>query len=74
MSIASKLFTGARIGPWNSSIFIFHPTSLVPVEGVITTIRVTKTDHDLDPECSLLGSHVVLDIRYMTYDSNSLCY
>ena len=45
----------------------FSPTSLVPVEGIITVI---KTDNDLDPEWSPFGSHVLLDIRYMTNDSN----
>ena len=51
-------------------ILMFYPTSLVPVEGIMTMIRVIKTDHDLDPEWSPFGSHVLLDIRYMTNDSN----
>ena len=48
----------------------FTPTSLVPVEGIITMIRAIKTDQDFDTEWSPFGSHVVLDIRYMTNDSN----
>ena len=47
---------------------MFHPTLLVPVEGIMTMIRAIKTDHDIDPEWSPLGSHVVLDIIYMTND------
>ena len=53
---------------------MFHSTLLVQVEGVMTMIRAIKTDHDLDPECSLLGLHVVLDIIYMRKDSNLGCY
>jgi len=34
----------------------------------MTMIRAIKTDHDIDPEWSPLGSHVVLDIIYMTND------
>ena len=48
-------------------IYASAPLSLVPVEGIITVI---KTDNDLDPEWSPFGSHVLLDIRYMTNDSN----
>ena len=47
---------------------MFFPTLLVPVEGIMTMIRAIKTDHDIDPEWSPLGSHVVLDIIYMTND------
>ena len=53
---------------------MFHPISLVPVEGIMTMIRAIKTDHDLDPKCSSFGIHVVLDIRYMTNDINFSCY
>ena len=49
---------------------MFCPTSLVPVEGIMTMIRAIKTDNDLDPVWSPFGSHVLLDIRYMTNDSN----
>ena len=54
-------------------LYLTH-TSLVPVEGIMTMIRAIKTDHDLDPEYSPFGSHVVKDIRYMTNDSNLRCY
>ena len=43
-------------------ILIFHPTSLVPVEAIMTMIRAIKIDHGTNPECSLFGIH----IRYMT--------
>merc|ERR1711947_50168 len=43
-------------------IFMFYPTLLVPVEGIMTMIRAIKTDHNIDPEWSRLGFHVVLDI------------
>ena len=55
-------------------MFMFHPISLVPVEGIMTMIRAIKTDHDLDPKCSPFRIHVVLDIRYMTNDINFSCY
>ena len=45
---------------------MFHPTSLAPVEAIMTMIRATKIDHGTNQECSLLGIH----IRYMTNDSN----
>ena len=45
---------------------MFHPTSLDPVEVIITMIRAIKIDHDTNPECSLFGIH----IRHMTNDSN----
>ena len=37
-------------------------------------IRAIKTDQDFYPEWSPFGSHVVLDIRYMTNESNFRCY
>ena len=37
-------------------------------------IRAIKTDQDFDTEWSPFGSHVVLDIRYMTNGSNFRCY
>jgi len=55
------------------SIYLcFNPTSLVPVEGIMTMIRANKTDHDHYPEWSPFGNHVVLDIKYMRNDSNKL--
>ena len=45
---------------------MFHPTSLDPVEVIMTMIRAIKIDHDTNPECSLFGIH----IRHMTNDSN----
>ena len=63
----------ANLGILPVDVFIylcFTPTSLVPVEGIITMIRAIKTDQDFDTEWSPFGSHVVLDIRYMTNDSN----
>ena len=47
-------------------ILMFHPTSLDPVEVIMTMIRAIKIDHDTNPECSLFGIH----IRHMTNDSN----
>ena len=67
----------ANLGILPVYIFIylcFTPTSLVPVEGIITMIRAIKTDQDFDTEWSPFGSHVALDIRYMTNDSNFRCY
>ena len=67
----------ANLGILPVYIFIylcFTPTSLVPVEGIITMIRAIKTDQDFDPEWCPFGSHVVFDIRYMTNDSNFRCY
>ena len=40
----------------------------------MTMIRAIKIDHGPNPECSLLGIHVVVDIRYITNDSKSGCY
>ena len=37
-------------------------------------IRAIKTDQDFYPEWSSFGSHIVLDIRYMTNESNFRCY
>ena len=48
-------------------IFMFYPTLLVPVEGIMTMIRAIKTDHDIDPEWSRLGFHVVLDITLTNF-------
>ena len=31
-------------------ILMFHPTSLVPVEAIMTMIRAIKIDHGTDPE------------------------
>ena len=45
---------------------MFHPTSLDPVEVIMTMIRAIKIDHDTNPECSLFGIH----IRHMTNDNN----
>ena len=45
---------------------MFQPTSLVPVEVIMTMIRAIKIDHGTNPECSLFG----IQIRYMTNDSN----
>ena len=42
----------------------------IPVEVIMTMIRAIKIDHGTNPECSLFGIHIVLDIRYMTNDSN----
>ena len=67
----------ANLGILPVYIFIhlcFTPTSLVPFEGIITMIRAIKTDQDFDTEWSPFGSHVALDIRYMTNDSNFRCY
>ena len=47
-------------------IIMFCSTSLVPVEAIITMIRVIKIDHGTNPECSLFGIH----IRNMTNDIN----
>ena len=49
-------------------------TSLNLVEGIMTMIRAIKTDHYLDPKCSPLLIHVLLDIRYMTNYINFRCY
>jgi len=46
---------------------MFYPTLLVPVEGIMTMIRAIKTDHDIDPEWSRLGFHVVLDITLTNF-------
>ena len=67
----------ANLGILPVYIFIylcFTPTSLVPVEGIITMIRAIKTDQDFYPEWSPFRSHVALDIRYMTNDCNFRCY
>ena len=67
----------ANLGILPVYIFIylcFTPNSLVPVEGIITMIRAIKTDQDFYPEWSPFGSHVVLDIRYITNYSNFRCY
>ena len=42
-------------------ILMFHPTSLVPGEVIMTMIRAFKIDHGTNPECSLFGIHSVLD-------------
>ena len=66
----------ANLGILPVYIFIylcFTPTPLVSVEGIITMIRVIKTDQDFYPEWSPFGSHVVLDIRYMANDNNFRC-
>ena len=55
----------ANLGILPVYIFIylcFTPTSLVPVEAIMTRIRAIKTDHDLDPEFFPFSRHVVLDI------------
>ena len=41
---------------------MFHPTSLVPVEAIMTMIRAIKIDHGTDPEWSLFRIHIVLDL------------
>ena len=41
---------------------MFHPTSLVPVEAIMTMIRAIKIDHGTDPEWSLFRIHTVLDL------------
>ena len=67
----------ANLGILPVYIFIylcFTPTSLVPVEGIITMIRAIKTDQDFYPEWSPFRSHVDLDIRYMTNDCKFRCY
>ena len=66
----------ANLGILPVYIFIylwFTPTSLVPVEGIITMIRAIKTDQDFYPEWSPFRSHVALDIRYMTNDCKFRC-
>ena len=45
-------------------ILMFHPTSLIPVEVIMTMIRAIKIDHGTNPECSLFGIH----IRHITND------
>ena len=41
---------------------MFHPTSLVPVEAIMTMIRAIKIDHGTDPEWSLFRIHIVLNL------------
>ena len=51
-------------------ILMFHPTSLFPVEEIMTTIRAIEIDHGPNPDCSSFGKFVVLDILHMTNYSN----
>ena len=73
----TQYIQNANLGILPVYIFIylcFTPTSLVPIEGIITMIRAIKTDQDFDTEWSPFGSHVVLDIMYMTNGTNFRCY
>ena len=49
---------------------MFHSTSLVPVEGIMTMIRAIKIDHGPYQECPVFGIYVVLGIRCKSNDNN----